>query len=137
MRVEGDDVESDSAVPNALARKQHGRDLEFKLIFPTTLNGWNIGENTLAAKNLTRGNSWEFGYTLGASRPLALMASVKRCNVCLENFIAGGPRNPPCRKWMGHSCSLFICYWRGPLAAMDHLNTYALQVVFRGKRYPK
>lgn len=87
--VEGHDVESDSAVPNALARKQHNRELEFKLIFSKTLKGWNIAENTLAAKNLTGGNPWEFGYAIGASRPLALKASVKRCNFCLENFIAG------------------------------------------------
>jgi hypothetical protein len=26
---------------------------------------------------------------MGASRPLALKASVKRCNLCAENFVAG------------------------------------------------
>lgn len=46
-------------------------------------------ENTIATKNLTGGNPWEFGYALGASRPLALKASAKRCSFCRENFIAG------------------------------------------------
>jgi hypothetical protein len=35
------------------------------------------------------GNAWEFGYAIGASRPLALKASAKRCAFCRENFIAG------------------------------------------------
>jgi hypothetical protein len=87
--VEGHDVESDYAVPNGLARKEHNRELEFKLLLSKTFAGWNIAENTLAAKNLTGGNPWEFGYALGASRPLALKASAKRCSFCRENFIAG------------------------------------------------
>jgi len=86
--VEGHDVESDYAVPNALARKVHNHELESKLLLSKTFKGWNIAENTLAAKNLTGGNPWEFGYAIGASRPLALKASPKRCNFCRENFIA-------------------------------------------------
>lgn len=31
----------------------------------------------------------EFGYAIGASRPLALKASAQRCSFCPENFIAG------------------------------------------------
>jgi hypothetical protein len=87
--VEGHDVESDYAVPNALARKEHDHELEFKLILSKTFHGWNIAQNTIAAKNLTGGNPWEFGYALGASRPLALQASAKRCSFCPENFVAG------------------------------------------------
>lgn len=87
--VEGHDVESDYAVPNAVARREHDHELEFKLLLSRTFKGWNIAENTLAAKNLTGGNPWEFGYAMGASRPLALKASVNRCNFCPENFIAG------------------------------------------------
>ena len=44
--------------------------------------------NPLAAKNLSN-NPWEFGYAVGASRPLALKASPNRCAFCPENFIAG------------------------------------------------
>jgi hypothetical protein len=87
--VEGHDVESDSAVPNALARKEHNHELETKLLLSKTFQGWNIAENTLAAKNLTGGHSWEFGYAIGASRPLALKASARRCSFCRQNFIAG------------------------------------------------
>jgi hypothetical protein len=86
---EGHDVEADYAVPNGLARKEHNHELEFKLLLSKNVKGWNFAENTLAAKNVTGGNPWEFGYAVGASRPLALKASAKRCNFCRENFVAG------------------------------------------------
>jgi hypothetical protein len=86
--VEGHDVESDFLVPNALARKEHNHEVELKLILSSTMKGWNFTENTIAAKNLSN-NPWEFGYALGASRPLALKASGKRCNWCRENFAVG------------------------------------------------
>ena len=57
--------------------------------FRRHFKGWNVTENTIATKNVTGGNPWEFGYAIGASRPLALKASAKRCNFCRENFIAG------------------------------------------------
>jgi hypothetical protein len=87
--VEGNDVESDYAVPNAIARQEHNHEIETKLLLSSTFRGWNIAENVIATKNVTGGNPWEFGYALGASRPLGLKASVKRCNSCPENFIAG------------------------------------------------
>jgi len=87
--VEGHDVESDYAVPNALARQEQKHELEFKLLLSKTFRGWNTVENTIATKNLTGGEPWEFGYALGASRPLALKASAKRCSFCRQNFIAG------------------------------------------------
>jgi hypothetical protein len=62
--------------------------LELKLLLSKTFKGWNIAENTLAAKNLAN-SPWEFGYAIGASRPLALKASAQRCSFCPENFIAG------------------------------------------------
>ena len=87
--VEGHDVESDYAMPNAQARQQHKHELETKLLLSTTFKGWNFAENTIATKNLTGGDPWEFGYAIGTSRPLALKASAKRCNFCRENFTAG------------------------------------------------
>jgi hypothetical protein len=87
--VEGHDVESDHAVPNAIARTEHDHELEFKLLLSKSLKGWNVAVNPLATKNLSPSNPWEFGYAIGASRPLALKASPKRCNLCPENFIAG------------------------------------------------
>jgi hypothetical protein len=86
--IEGHDVEADTADPNALARQEHKNELELKLLLSKTLKGWNIAENTLAAKNLSN-SPWEFGYAIGASRPLALKASAQRCSFCSENFTAG------------------------------------------------
>jgi hypothetical protein len=87
--VEGHDVEGDHAVSNSLSRQGHNHELEFKLILSSTQKGWNFALNPLAVKNLTGGDPWEFGYAIGASRPLALKASAQRCNLCRENFIAG------------------------------------------------
>jgi hypothetical protein len=86
--VEGHDVESDFLEPNAEARKEHINELEFKLILSSTVKGWNFAENVIASKNLSN-HPWEFGYALGASRPLALTASTTRCSFCRQNFIAG------------------------------------------------
>jgi hypothetical protein len=86
--VEGHDVESDFLVPNAVARKEHIHEMELKLILSSAFKGWNFTENTIAAKNLSN-NPWEFGYALGASRPLALQASANRCTLCRQNFVAG------------------------------------------------
>ncbi|MFI5056790.1 MAG: hypothetical protein ACHQLQ_01270 [Candidatus Acidiferrales bacterium] len=86
--VEGHDVESDFLTPNAEARKEHDHEIELKLILSSTFKGWNFTENTLAAKNLSN-HPWEFGYALGASRPLALKASAKQCTFCPQNFSAG------------------------------------------------
>jgi len=86
--VEGHDVASDFLTPNSVARKEHVHELEFKLILSSTFKGWNVSENMIAAKNLSN-EPWEFGYTLGTSRPLKLAASAKRCSFCPQNFTAG------------------------------------------------
>ena len=85
---EGHDVEADFLTPNSEARKEHINEIELKLILSSTFKGWNFTENTLAAKDLSN-SPWEFGYALGASRPLALKASAKRCTFCPQNFVAG------------------------------------------------
>jgi hypothetical protein len=87
--VEGHDVESDYADPNLTLSQEHDHELEFKLLLSKTFKGWNVAVNPLAGKNLSAGHPWEFGYAVGASHPLALMASPNRCNFCRENFIAG------------------------------------------------
>lgn len=86
--VEGHDVQADFLVPNSEARKEHINEVELKLILSTTAKGWNFSENFLAAKDLSN-HPWEFGYALGASRPLALQAAATRCNFCPQNFVAG------------------------------------------------
>jgi hypothetical protein len=87
--VEGHDVESDQAVPNALASQRLDHELEFKLLLSKTFKGWNVAVNPLATKNLSPSDPWEFGYAIGASRPLSLKASAQECNFCPENFVAG------------------------------------------------
>jgi hypothetical protein len=86
--IEGHDVEADQAVPNSIARQQVTREIELKLILSSNYKGWNFTQNTIAAKNLSN-HPWEFGYGLGASRPLALKGAAHRCNFCLQHFIAG------------------------------------------------
>ena len=84
--VEGHDVESDHADPNSVLSQEHDHELEFKLLLSKTFKGWNVAVNPLATKNLSPNNPWEFGYALGASRPLALKASPHRCSFCRENL---------------------------------------------------
>jgi len=59
-----------------------------KLILSSNWKGWNFSENMIAVKNVNN-SPWEFGYALGASRPLALKASAQRCTFCREKFAAG------------------------------------------------
>jgi hypothetical protein len=86
--VEGHDGDADTADPNSESREEHEQEMEFKLILSKSFKGWNIAQNTIATKNLSN-EPWEFGYAIGASRPLSLKASAQRCNFCAENFIAG------------------------------------------------
>ena len=86
--VEGHDVEADFAPSNSTLRKEHKQEIETKLILSGSVKGWNISQNTIAAKNLSN-EPWEFGYAIGVSRPLALMARAKRCSLCPQNFTAG------------------------------------------------
>jgi len=73
----GFDSWRDLAAPNSEARSEKESEVETKLILSHQDHGWNTSVNLIAEKNLA-GNPWEFGYALGASRPLAR-----------ENFSAG------------------------------------------------
>lgn len=86
--IEGHDVEADFLTSNAEARQEHIHEVELKLILSSSVKGWNFSENILAAKDLSN-HPWEFGYALGASRPLAMKASATRCSFCPQNFSAG------------------------------------------------
>ncbi|HKV05359.1 MAG TPA: hypothetical protein VJO53_09670 [Candidatus Acidoferrales bacterium] len=86
--VVGSDGQADHALPNALARRAHLHEIETKLIFSSDYRGWNISENFTAEKNLAHA-PWEFGYALGASRPLRLAAAPRPCDFCGENFALG------------------------------------------------
>src|SRR5215831_16616864 len=86
--VVGFDSKDDQAAPNGEARREKKRELETKLILSSNFLGWNLSENLVGEKNLNQGE-WEFGYTVGTSRPLALAASANRCSFCRENFVVG------------------------------------------------
>ncbi len=87
--VEGHDVESDHADPSSALRQERDHELECKLLLSKSFKGWNVAVNPIATKNLSPSEPWEFGYAVGASRPLALKTSPNRCTFCRENFIAG------------------------------------------------
>ena len=86
--VVGFDNEADHAVPNAEASREHDHELETKLILSGNFKGWNVAENFIGEKNLGD-EPWEFGYALGASRPLRLAATPRPCDFCPENLVAG------------------------------------------------
>ncbi|MBA3915952.1 MAG: hypothetical protein H0X25_19290 [Acidobacteriales bacterium] len=75
--------------PNSEGGNIPAHELETKLILSSTVHDWNIAENFIVEKNLSEGEGFEFGYSVGASRPLKTIASGNECRFCRENFIAG------------------------------------------------
>lgn len=88
LEVVNHDSAADIAGRNAELRMEKQREMEAKLILGSHVRGWTIAENFIAEKNLAHA-PFEFGYAIGASRPLALEASPDRCNFCAENLQAG------------------------------------------------
>jgi hypothetical protein len=88
LEVVGHDSVADLQTSNAEGRQEVERELEGKLILSSYLRGWNVSENFIAEKNV-RHEPWEFGYALGISRPLSLVASGNSCKFCRQNIIAG------------------------------------------------
>lgn len=70
-------------------RANTARELEAKLILSSAVGAWNIAENFIAEKNLSADEGVEFGYSLGLSRPIGLLARGPDCRVCAEKFVAG------------------------------------------------
>ncbi len=87
--VVGFDSALDNLEPNSDTRRVVEREIEAKLILSSDVRGWNISENFISEKNMVAADPWEFGYAVGANRPLALAASPRDCNFCRENFRAG------------------------------------------------
>jgi hypothetical protein len=88
LEVVGHDGQADLSEPNAAARHEHAHEGELKLILSSNLKSWNISENFIAEKNLGHA-PWEFGYAVGASRPLRTLSSGHECVFCAEKFLAG------------------------------------------------
>jgi hypothetical protein len=89
LEIVGHDSQADYAIPNQFARQEIEREMELKLILSSNAKGWNFSENFIAEKDLNEPEPWEFGYAVGASRPLSLVASKNNCVFCRENFSAG------------------------------------------------
>jgi hypothetical protein len=89
LEIVGHDSIADLAIPNSVARKEIEREMELKLILSSNYKGWNFSENFISEKALNESEPWEFGYALGASRPLSLISKGKACFFCRENFAAG------------------------------------------------
>ncbi len=81
----GPDVSS----PNSELQPAKNHELEAKLILSGTIHDWNVAGNFITEKNLSVGEGFEFGYALGAARPLARLATAGQCRLCRENFLAG------------------------------------------------
>ena len=75
--------------PNAELVNTRSHELETKLILSSDVHDWNLSENFIVEKNLSASEGFEFGYSLGFSRPLGTMASAGNCRFCRENFAAG------------------------------------------------
>jgi hypothetical protein len=88
IEVVGFDGAADHAAPNSEARLEHDHELETKLILSSDFKGWNVSENFIGEKNLGH-EPWEFGYAVGASRPLRLASTPQPCNFCRENILVG------------------------------------------------
>jgi hypothetical protein len=88
LEVTGHDSIASFQVNNGQSHGIIETSIESKLILSSNFRGWNISENFIAEKNLSN-EPWEFGYALGAARPLTLKASPRRCYLCLQNFDGG------------------------------------------------
>jgi hypothetical protein len=88
LEVVGHDGQADMAEPNADTRQEHEHEAELKLILTSNLKDWSISENFIAEKNLGH-EPWEFGYAVGATRPLLSRASAHVCTFCANRFTVG------------------------------------------------
>ncbi len=88
LEVTGHDSIADLQLTNAQGKAEIERSIEGKLILSSNAKGWNFSENFIAEKNV-KNEPWEFGYAVGASRPLALVARAHDCVFCRQNFAAG------------------------------------------------
>ncbi len=86
--IVGHDTLADQLTPNGESRREREREVETKLILSSNVRNWSAALNLISEKNLAN-EPWEFGYSFGLSRPLALAASPDPCRACRENFAVG------------------------------------------------
>ena len=88
VEVVGRDGKADLILPNQNARREKAREVETRLILGSSIKGWTLAENLIAEKNLSHA-PFEFGYTVGVSRPVSLAPHPAPCSLCAKNFQAG------------------------------------------------
>lgn len=86
IEVVGHDDEAALATANAFSRREHQHEGEFRLILSSNFKAWNISENFIAEKDFSHA-PWEFGYAVGAARPLT--THYRACTYCASQMIAG------------------------------------------------
>lgn len=85
--VVGEGVDLDAANGRLRAVKNH--EVEAKLILSSDFGKWNMSENFVVDKNLSRGEGFEFGYAVGVSRWLAKREQMAYCRFCSQSFVLG------------------------------------------------
>jgi hypothetical protein len=70
-------------------RGEKAREIETKLILSSDFRKWNLSENFIVEKNLTQDEGFEFGYALGAYRPLSNGSGSGHCTFCRQNMLVG------------------------------------------------
>jgi hypothetical protein len=88
LEVVNHDAEGDLTGNNRELSGEKQHEIEAKILLGSNTHGWNISENLIAEKDMAHA-PFEFGYSVGASRPLALVARPDRCDLCLENISVG------------------------------------------------
>lgn len=88
LEVVGHDGQGDLAERNGEAREEHEHEGELKLILGSNVRDWNISENFIAEKNFAH-EPWEFGYAVGASRPLRTSLNPRACTFCADRLTVG------------------------------------------------
>ena len=88
LEVVGHDTIADFKPPARDVRRIRERELDNKLILDGEFKHWIIAGNFIAERNLSDiDEPWEFGYAVGAGRPLA--RSARACGLCLASLVAG------------------------------------------------
>ena len=85
--VVGEGVDLDA--PNSRLRTVKNHELETKLILSSDFRKWNLSENFVVDKNLSRGEGFEFGYAVGVSRWLAKHDQIAYCRFCSQSLVVG------------------------------------------------
>jgi len=88
VEIEGHAGADDFNLRNDLARRIQEHEIEAKLVLSRDHKGWNFAGNLIGVKNLA-GEPWQFGYSLGTSRPLSTAEAKDHCIFCRKSVAAG------------------------------------------------